>query len=415
MSRRTFFTGSSYERARACPTSEALPHAKSTNPDAERGHAIHEFLHCVHKARALGNSTEVARYYALSKMPESVWREACEAIDLDALPTIDGAGYAAEVALAYDVELGTARELGRGLDRAYGLLRPTEIPLTADTLALSADGEGVFVSDYKSGARIDRVTPAARNPQLLLGALAASRAYGRTSASVAIIHIDENGEPWFDRATFDEWTLDAFASEVRRVAHEVQHARDLIASGIMPDTNAGSHCRYCPAYVYCPEKIALAREMATAPLTLRENVSQALTPEMAGKAYHLVQRAKEVVNRAADALYAYAQEHGPIDIGNGLLYGPKLSQRESVDGTIARKVISELHGTEIADAACEWDASKASIKRAMRIVATRTGAKISHLEQAALDAIGAAGGIDTKVSAPCKEYPAPKEPAHANG
>jgi hypothetical protein len=392
---RPLFTGSSAERAIKCAASEALPHVHSTSEDAARGHAIHAFL-------AAANASNAEQ--AIETVPVE-YRPACDAIDVDRIPQLDGAGYAAEVAFAYDVELGTARELGRGLDRAYGELGPDEVPLTVDSFGLGRDGEGVFIGDYKSG--VQRVTPARRNPQLLLGALAATRAYGRTRADVAIVYVAD--APWFDHAAIDEWTLDAFAVELRKAAKAVRAARQLVAAGLQPDVVEGDHCRYCRAFDSCSAKVALARAIGAEPQSFRAGVSVSLNPTHAAHAYMMWKRAHEVVKRAGEALYAYASEHGGIDLGDGMAFGPVRSQREYVDGAKTRETLRALHGPEVADAACEWDSSKLAIKEALRRVKATTGRPLAQLEAEALAAIDAAGGIDRRESVVFKEYARRKE------
>lgn len=391
------FTGSSVERVLACPPSNALPHVLSTGEPAERGDAIHRFL-C--DARTLG------REAALERAVEP-WLAACEAIDVASLPTLDAGGYAAEVAYSYDIELGTARELGRNIQRAYGDLGPDEVPVTVDTVGLGADGESVFVGDYKTGR--GRVTPAGRNAQLLLGALAACRAYGRSRAEVAIVYVREDEDPVFSRATLDEWALDGFAASLRVTADKVREARHVVAAGGTPTVSTGPQCRYCPAFVQCPAQTSLALAITSAPDEWRADLTSALTPERARAAYELYRRAGEVVKRAGEALHAYAIESGGIDIGDGMVYGPVTTKREYVDGAVTRQVLTEMHGPVIAERACSWSSSKTAIREALKHVAAQTGGKLAPLERDALAEIGKRRGIDRRESTACKEFVAKRK------
>ena len=72
-------------------------------------------------------------------------RELCEALPLDEI-----GDYAPEVAYALDLRTGRAREIGRGINRAYGELSDDEIAGTADAVKLLSPTT-VYVGDFKSG------------------------------------------------------------------------------------------------------------------------------------------------------------------------------------------------------------------------------------------------------------------------
>lgn len=403
---RPLFTGSQAERAELCPASQALPWAKAEAEPARRGNVVHAFLALVPR---------VGREAALAAIATDEDRATCAVIDLDRLPIVDAAGFAAEVALAYDVELTTAREIGRDIGRAYGPLGPHEVPLTLDVLGLGADGQSVFVGDYKTGR--GHVTPARENRQLRLGALAACRAYGRERAEVALVHVVDD-HVFFDRATLDIFDLDAHADDLRITAAAVLAARQEVATGRTPDVVEGAHCRYCPAFKGCPAKTSLLRNITERPSEWRGQVSAALVEsedealdlERARQAYMLWRRAKEVVDRAGDQLHAYAFEVGGIPLDDGRVFGPVRTAREYVDGAITRKVLTELHGADIAERAVTYESTKSAIRDALRVVASTSGAKITHLERDALAAIDAAGGLDRRETATVKEhYPKAKK------
>lgn len=386
---RPYFTGSTLERVRICPASEALPGVRMDTDGAQRGKAIHEYLATV---GTLGKDEALARV-------DEEFRAACALIELDRLPQIDARGYAAEVAFALDVELGTAHELGRNLNRRYPTLRPSEVPLTVDSIALCADGEGIGVWDYKTGRAY--VPPAIRNAQLALGALAGCRAYGRTYAHVGIVYVRDDGTSWVDRATLDEWALDEFAASLRKVAEDVQEARGLWDHGFIPTVTSGPHCTYCPAKAHCPAHTAMIRA-ASNPDELRMEFHRALTPERARSAYTNWKMLKEIVQRFGDELDSYARAH-PIDLGDGRFYGPRLSTRESVDGTIAYEVLSHLYGAKVADDACSLSTTKKAISEAIK-ASLIPGEKLAPIERRALEEIRKAGGISTTGSDYCKEY-----------
>lgn len=408
---RPLFTGSGLERAEMCPASCALPQVRDEigNEDSNAGKGVHAFLALVPKVGAESAIELIA--------PEH--RDACAAIDLARIPIVDGAGFVAEVAFAFDYETGTAREIGRDIGRAYGPLGPTEIPLTVDVGALGKDGESVFVGDYKTGR--GHTTPARRNAQLKIGALAAARAWGRERAEVALVHV-VGTDVYFDHASLDMFDLEAATDDVALTAAAVLAQRELVQLGRTPDVVAGPWCRYCPAFNSCPAKTGLLRTLVEAPSHIRGTVSSALQSaedpmgdaldaKRAAQAYGIMKRAKEVVDRAFEQLYAYATEHGGIPLDDGAIFGPVRSAKEYVEGNIVHAELEKLYGREIAERACSYDSSKEDIKKALRYVVNATpGLKITHVFDAAIEAIRLAGGIDRRETVTVKEhYPRSKK------
>lgn len=393
-------TASSLQRIAVCAASAVLPKVDSVNERAERGQAIHVFLENV---LGLGPAE------AIALVPEE-HRPACAAIDLEALP-LDAAQWAAEVAYAFDVATGRAREIGRSIGRDYGSVGADEIVGTADVVGIFGkarlprsdimhSADRVFILDYKTGRT--EVTRASRNWQLRYLALAASRAYGASFARVGLIHIHDDGTVLYDTAALDAFELDAVAEDLGAVHRRVKAAAAELAAGRPPAATTGDHCRWCPCLAYCPAQTALVRTVAGEVDEGRE-LTPALTPETAARAWERVKSIKAAVKRAESALHTWAAGH-PIALPSGLVLGPVETTREGVDGAIARAVLSELHGWEVADKACDWSTSKAAVERALRGIAAVTGGKITHLKAAALYAIRAAGGITTTTTTSVREH-----------
>ncbi len=358
-------TASQLDRAIACPASVTLPQAPSTGAAAGAGHAIHAYL--------------ADPAHALDAVPEE-HRDACEAIDLAALPA--GAQWAHEVTFAWEPVTGHGRELGRDLGRNYTAASETEFVGTADVVGLTSDA--VWIWDYKSGFRA--VPAPARNWQLRMLAIAATSAYGRTEARVGLIHL--NGDtPRFRSAMFDALDLDVAAAELRA-------AMRTWTPGATPVQ--GDHCAYCPAFDACPAKLALFRQAVDMP---------ALTDENAAAVYLRCEAVAQVLGRVRGALEMRAKEH-PIALPDGTVYGPVVTERESVEARVVQAQLTKLHGPEVAAKALEIKSSKAAIERAIATVAKR-GEK-AKLVTAALDAIGAADGINTKRTETVKVH-RPKE------
>lgn len=384
-------------RAMACPASKALPQSPRENVHQHKGNAVHDFLAAV---------PVVGREAALEQVPEE-YRDRCAVIDLDSLPPMDTKSTAAEVAFVYDLATDTAQEVGRNIGRAYPELGPTQIAGTADVVALTADGEGVIVWDWKSPHH--HVASASENWQLRTLALMAARAYGRTRATVAIIKLREDGSSWWDPAEFDEMDLDGFAATLERLRGQVVALRASVAAGKTPDVIAGAHCRYCPAFQACPGQTSLVRALASDPAGVGAYIEPLqLTPQTAAKAYARLRQVKTALRVVSEALEAYAQEH-PIPLPDGSVYGPVETAKEEVDGAKAFEILTRLYGPDAAAKGCEYGASKASIERAMRVVQERERlagrkATLKDLVGGTLEALRKTGGIAKKTSVSVKEH-----------
>lgn len=388
------FSFSAMGRIAACSPSAVLPRSETSTEFAGRGHVVHGYLRNVN---AMGVDE------ALARVPEE-HRDACEVIDLSALP-LNPEAYAAEVAFAYDVDAGTAREIGRDLARGYaGLISGREIPGTLDVVGLTEDA--VIYLDFKTGH--SDLGPAKENWQLRIGALAAARAYGRSRALVGIIRINEEGEPYYQRAELTELDLDATEEEIRQVVARVERAQALIDAGEQPTTVEGAHCRYCPAFDFCPAKRSLAREIVGAGGPVLPAV---LDDETAAIALQRLEAVESVVKRAWQVLEERARIR-PIPLGDGKLFGPQALAREKLDAEKVIEVLDERFGAEIALALeVKQSTTKEALKAALRKhVAKTPGAKITKVFDATMEAIREAGGAETSVTFPCKVY-VPKEQA----
>lgn len=383
-------TASGISRAMICPSSRVLPQSPRENVHQHSGNAIHAYLAAV---------PMLGREAALEQVPEE-YRDRCAIIDLDALPPLDSTATATEVAFVYNIEHDIAREVGRNIGRAYPHLGPMETAGTADLVALTADGFGVLVVDFKSPHH--HVASAAENWQLRTLALMAARTYGRTRATVAIIKLKEDGSAWWDLAEFDEMALDGFGIALADLT-----SRILLTSKVAPDVTMGPHCRYCAAFQHCPGQTALVRSLAE-PESVVAAIGALLRPETAARAYTRLQQAKTALRVVGEALEAYGREH-PFALPDGSVYGPVEQSKEELDGAKAFEVLTKAHGPEVAAVGCAFGASKSSIDRAMRVVHERekqAGRKstIKALVSDALENLRKAGGIVTRTTTVIREH-----------
>lgn len=379
-------SGSGLALADICPPSAVLPRVDFKGAPAERGTAFHDFLYNVNK-KGLGDALELAS-------PE--YRENLAALDFDRLP-LDPALYAAEVAFAYDVETGVARELGRGIGReaANRACGPNEMMGTADVVSLS-DG-GVLVLDYKTGWT--DYGPLKNNWQLAFYALCAARAYGVDKARVGIVRIRDDGSHYMDMEDLDFFDLEDVAFRLSALVARVRAAKETHRAGGSLRMREGEHCARCPAMAQCPAMVTLVRELAATP---PEAGAPALTEETAAGIYQRARAMRAALKRIETALEAWAAEH-PIAASAGKVYGRTKLPRDVFVPDIAVPVLREAFGDEFVERAIDFTPriTKEGVKRALMVLSqTQRDMKVSlafrDLEKRLLQS----GGLVTKFTYP---------------
>lgn len=384
----TLPTFSALERALACPASEVLPHVDSTSDWALRGTAVHHFI---------DGAMITDRETALEHCPEE-YRELCEAIPIDELPT----NVSSEVAFAIDVRTGLCRRLPNGeCHRDYSDATEDEVVGTLDAVGIGAMG---YVGDFKTGRS---VTYPSRNPQLLAGALALTRAYQLSECKVEAIYVRE-GSVYRQSATVDAFELSEFLLRLvhmREVLDQWWVDLDDGATVTLADVTAGSHCRYCPAFASCPAQQHLGLQMVDGTMAKTvEGWCGLIDEENAVDAYAKYLAMRTLTNRVADIVKAYAKEH-PIDVGNGRVYGPVTSPGNAkLDGPTLYTHAVRLYGHAIADQMVTRSATKKSVDAAIK--ANAKGLKLTQkkMRDDLLEACEEAGGVVRKPSTTIKEH-----------
>lgn len=351
----TRITASALDRLDACPGSHVLPHAYETSEHASRGTAIHAFLQ---RANELGGDREAA----LAEVPAEHY-DACAAVDEQTLPLYGET--AAEVALAYDPSSDTAREIGRGMERAAYLaaLRGGEIGCIVDVVGLSPDA--AYVADYKTGWRW--VSPASW--QLRFQALAVSRAYGRRSVTAQVVRV-RDGENRAISATYDAWDLDGVAADLEQLLGRVAAVQARADDGKRPPTYPGEHCQYCPAQRWCQTRINLALALSGEDPLAELGQVRALTPQQAGQAWRLLDLIEPIVAQAREDLKLLAREV-PLPLGDGQFLGIVAGHRDRLDADALYQAVRAKWGEDVAEVAAPRIESRTATKTKTVQVASR--------------------------------------------
>jgi len=379
-------TGSALDRAEVCPASCALPAARSTSPYATRGRVLHRFFERLQT---------VDRDTALADIESEDERLICEAVDLDGLP-LDG--IATEVTFAFDPATGSARELGRGLERDYSSASATEIVGTIDLVAFDPETRTAYVGDYKTGHRF--VTPAAKSRQIHLAAVCAAIVYGAEHVEAEVIRLRDKELPWVSHATFDAFDLGLLGVELAQIRTRVDAVAAALTAGEIPDVSEGEHCRYCPSQHVCPAKVSLALQLGAAamPLSVSRTVGE-LTAPVAGEAYHRLVAIEGLCKLVRQQLESLALSR-PIPLGDGRYLGPTTSRgRESLDADAVHGRMLVLYGQEIADLAAP--SSRAALKKTVATAlrhAKEAGLipTVAPAERALYEDLRLAGGLHRK-------------------
>lgn len=285
-------SASGLERAFACPASMVLPAVHRTSEYAERGTALHSFVHAVLRG--------VPRAQALVAVPAE-WREAAAEIDVMRVGG-DLREPRTEEAFGFNVETGEARAFGKIDHRAYPDLGEGWVFGTEDFGGVRIDGVPV-TGDTKTGYL--EVTPAKRNPQVKFHALVRMTLDGALTVDGRIVHKREGRKAYVDQTEFSSFDLDAFADDLAELRKRIHAARAIVARGETPAVTAGDHCRYCPAVAACPANIALARTVVAPEQLDAASVKRhlaTLTPEQLGAAWQKAEALADAAKLVKDGL-----------------------------------------------------------------------------------------------------------------
>lgn len=386
-------SASSLGRIAACPASEALPHASRETEWSSAGTTIHAFLEAC---------STVGLAAALESVPAE-YHDACAVIALENLPHGKPGSYASEVAFAFSVDTFECRELGRNLKRDYASagLKPNEIAGSADVIGLTENG--VVIADIKTGYQFQ----AADSWQMRFLGMAAALTYDKQEAHLLtlIVHDDDVMTLHHHLSAVD---FGSIAMEIAEVLNKVGMAKQLAVTknlNALPFTT-GPHCRYCPAFAYCPAQVSLIKDLVrddTPNAMTAADIAAALTTTQAAAAWTKLKAAENVVDRLKEAIKLYALNND-VALPNGMVLGVVEREVESLDGGVVHRVVTARHGKDVADTVVTMEATKAAIKEAVRKIAAGTGGKMSHLEKAILDDVRDLKGSKIKTSRQVREH-----------
>lgn len=218
-----------------------------------------------------------------------------------------------ELDLRWNVEAGTVRRAGPDERRSK---RAGEWTARIDWCGVR--GDTALVRDWKTGKQ-QHTDGAESNPQVALGAVAASKYFGTRRARVELVHLDED-DYGIDGADFGPLRL-------ATIAHELRELRATLTRGPTPPI-PGPHCtnHWCKLRGVCS---ATQAALASAyPLERR------LTPTITDddQARWTLERLP-AVRAAVDAIEAALKEYArkPFTLPDGRIYGWREKEERSVN------------------------------------------------------------------------------------
>jgi hypothetical protein len=262
----------------------------------------------------------------------------------------------AEVAYALDPKTGKGIELGVDIHRKYDAHGLPEgwWGGSSDVVWTEWDPETeqniLVVHDWKvifGGGR--HVAPPEQNAQLQLLALAAMRAARIHRARLQVQRVEEYGESKLQTAWVDDMSVLATLKRIR----------EALARAPTCQPRPGRHCldHYCPMLAQCPATREafeqIVEHVTQLPATVRFPVAtraeQITSAEHAAYMLGVAQRVHKASEAVIDAVKEYARRHGPVPVGDGLVYGPVDETRTAIHASSVKilvEAIAEFVGGE---------------------------------------------------------------------
>lgn len=367
-------TASALPRIRRCLASIVHPQADFSTDAAQRGRERHKA-----DEDAIGAGD-------LSTLPATV---------ADAVAGMD---VFAEVAFALNAATRTARIIGYGVDRDYGVMELFEMPGTCDLLAVAKDKSTVIIGDRKGYEEVDHPSS---NWQTLFYAAAAAIIFKVPSVTVYIY--GQIGEPRM--AVLDSIDLDLFVSELEQLFVRAMAAEENPKAFEVP----GDHCQYCKGYEDCSKFNALMVAIQNG--TVEKKLAGLLNlddDETAGMFYVFAGLLEQLSKRVNARLYARAAQR-PIPVPDSdRVFGKRLKPgNRKLDADKTVQAIREILGIEVApkfeEIAIERSTSQAAIERAAKKFAGK--GQIEKTKERIVKRVDELGGITRGTTESFEEFP----------
>ena len=168
--------------------------------------------------------------------------------------------------------------------------------------------------------------------------------------------------------------------------------------------SVGKWCGTCPARLHCPTQVAMVHRMAMTPDDVAADLARGLAlPEVRRDAYNRLRAAEKALQWVRGQLYASMTDLGPIDLGNGKVFGPHETTSEAFDPEVVWPWMSERFGVDAAKDAMTLKTSKTAIARVVGEKSPR-GKKTAAVEAALAELRAIPGAVTVKRDVTTEEH-----------
>jgi len=355
---RRFSSPSSLQRDAVCPGNTVLPKYDRVGGRTGNhyGNAMHEWLATLaERGRGAANAALLGLVdkHNLTDDEHDWLLYVTERFDPD-IPE----GARAEVPLCL-LESGEVIPAEGGHGR-YAMPEDGVIAGTIDVVWTSEEGL-LWCGDYKSGEDRFRV-PVERDLQALAYAVMGARYWGATYVAPAVCYVrpgslksplkgdwrvpkdPETGEP----TALGPVQLAAAEEKIRAIVAGVREEHKRADAGKPPTLVTGPQCEYCDSRAFCPARTSEASALLSKRPMSPKEAARGLTPEQAVTLAVRLPMAAEVVGSARNALKAYVDANGPIELPDGRIWGPDGDTTTEIDAATAYAFLCQDAGEEYA-------------------------------------------------------------------
>lgn len=367
------FSASDSSRVEACPASAVLPQVRRLSEVADKGSAGHEHMRDrveLGVDAAVERIDEVCARWNLSEREAGFLRSRLLKFEWSPPP---GAITEIRLALMRDGRVVRVPETERFVEGAL-ITGQFDAAWVEPGSFLFAEGSAeprvpkgaqLWVADLKYGSDA-WVSSVESNAQVSCYAYLAARWTGAEVVVPAVIYPGPGLGEWdVPTRPWGPAEIRAAGERLTRMFASVEEARERHRRGEPLRLTEGRHCEYCPAQSRCPAKIAMLRAALAGELVPEDG--SGLSAAEARRLASALAQLESIGKRAKAALHVYYQEHGPVDLGDGLAWGPVAKAKTKINLTPeAQRVLFAELGAECIDTALEVDVTGASIERAVK-------------------------------------------------
>lgn len=204
--------------------------------------------------------------------------------------------------------------------------------------------------------------------------------------------------------------IDAAEKRLADMLARVDLAQRQLEAGQPLQLTEGRHCEYCPAQSRCPAKHAMIKGALDQPAPFGDSP---LSLEEAAQLAAALPQLDTFVRRGREALKVFVDANGPIPLGDGVVWGPEIVKKTTINAAPAKSVLDQELADHAADA-MKVDISRASIERAVKALHAEQGItrQVAPTMRRIMAKLGEAGALTSEEAEQwCAHRPDAKAPA----